>query len=57
MKGMDLGYLGWHETEPVAKCVVDGIKANRLYIFSHAAGRVTNEQRFQATFEDFKSAP
>jgi hypothetical protein len=54
---MDLGYLGWHETEPVAKCVVDGIKANRLYIFSHAAGRVTNEQRFQATFEDFKSAP
>ncbi len=53
----DLRYLGSREASVVAGCVRDGIKANRLYIFSHSTGQIAVKKRFEQMLEDFKVAP
>jgi NAD(P)-dependent dehydrogenase (short-subunit alcohol dehydrogenase family) len=53
----DLTYLGMREPAQVAACLVEAVKANRLYAFSHAPGRIAAEKRFNATLEDFSFAP
>ncbi len=53
----DLSYLGWQEPSVVARCVRDGIKANRLYLFTTAPGRIATEKRFNAMLRDFEAAP
>lgn len=57
MAGADLSYLGQRQPEQTAACVVDGVKANRLYIFSHAPGRIATEARFKPMLEAFDHAP
>jgi NAD(P)-dependent dehydrogenase (short-subunit alcohol dehydrogenase family) len=53
----DLAYLGWREPSVVAERVLDGIKADRLYIFSHNPGQIAVKKRFDQMLEDFKVAP
>jgi NAD(P)-dependent dehydrogenase (short-subunit alcohol dehydrogenase family) len=53
----DLRYLGAREASVVAGCVRDGVKANRLYIFSHNPGHIAVEKRFNQMLDDFKVAP
>jgi len=53
----DLGYLGYKEPDWVAAQVVAGVKANRLYIFSHKNGRITTEKRFNEMLEAFDVLP
>lgn len=49
--------LGWREPADAARVVIDGIKANRAYIYTHAKGAAGTEQRFKAMLEDFAVAP
>lgn len=49
--------LGWREPADAARVVIEGIKANRPYIYTHAEGRAGAEQRFKAMLEDFQHAP
>lgn len=51
----DMAYLGLLDPDDVACAALDGIKANRLYIFSHAAGRIATEERFGQILDEFSS--
>jgi hypothetical protein len=53
----DLAYLGFLEPEEVAARAVEGIKANRLYVFSHEAGRIPTAERFEEILGDFAVLP
>lgn len=53
----DLTYLSTREPAQVAECVRRAVLENRLYVFSHPAGRITTEKRFQAMLQDFEAAP
>jgi NAD(P)-dependent dehydrogenase (short-subunit alcohol dehydrogenase family) len=49
--------LGWREPADAARVVIEGIKANRPYIYTHAKGAAGTEMRFKAMLEDFTFAP
>jgi NAD(P)-dependent dehydrogenase (short-subunit alcohol dehydrogenase family) len=49
--------LGWREPADAARVVIDGIKANRAYIYTHAKGAAGTEMRFKEMLADFAVAP
>ena len=56
-ESIDKKFVGTRDASVVAGCVRDGIKANRLYIFSHNPGQIAVKKRFEQMLEDFKVAP
>ncbi|MBM9465946.1 SDR family NAD(P)-dependent oxidoreductase [Nakamurella leprariae] len=49
--------LGQRDAAVVAQCVIDGIKADRFYLFSHSTGQGPTEARFNAMLDGFAVAP
>jgi NAD(P)-dependent dehydrogenase (short-subunit alcohol dehydrogenase family) len=49
--------LGWREPADAARVVIDGIRANRQYIYTHAKGAAGVDMRFQEMVADFAVAP
>lgn len=48
--------LGWRDPEDVARAVIEGIKANRLYVFSHPDGVTGTKLRFDSILSDFNAS-